>query len=106
MGLVDKLEIDQRNQTENQRENQRENQHYDHNDDHNEYVLSSCLDFLSPYIQQPFPGSVIAIKKSIASVEDMPACDSKDLESKMFASRWWSEDSAKIFASKNVKQPS
>lgn len=72
-------------------------------------MRSSCPDdyfrevgraFLEPYLKQAYPGSVRAIKTSIAATEDLSSTDAKNVEATMFKQRWCSADNTAALGAK------
>lgn len=57
-----------------------------------EYFHEMGKAFLVPYLKQAYPGSVRAIKASIAATEDLSSSDAKAVEMSMFKQRWCSPD--------------
>ncbi len=62
--------------------------------------LSAGVAFLQPYLAQPFPGSVRAIKTTIAAVEHCGVEESRQVELDMFESRWFGPDNQSALSKK------
>lgn len=56
------------------------------------------LRFLEPYVNQPFPKSLQAIKTGIASSETLPSDEAINKEINLFQSRWQSKDNTQAFS--------
>ncbi len=49
-------------------------------------------EFLQPYIDMPYPGSVRAVKTAVAAVDDLSPEEARAEELRMFAGRWGCAD--------------
>lgn len=65
-----------------------------------EYFQRMGREFLAPYLKQAYPGSVRAIKASIAATEDLTGSDAKAVEMSMFKQRWCSPDNNAALSAK------
>lgn len=63
--------------------------------DEDDYSLEVCTEFLRPYLDMKYPGSIRAIKEAIGSVEACSPDDSIEIELDVFSSRWFSDDNVK-----------
>lgn len=57
-----------------------------------EQAVQISREFLQPYVNMPYPGSVRAVKTAVAAVEDRSPEEARAEELKMFASRWGCAD--------------
>ncbi len=67
---------------------------------------SLSLSFLAPYLAQPYPRSVRAIKRAVAGVESSFPEEAIAIEQASFYARWFSEDSMKAInhATRKIKR--
>jgi ethylmalonyl-CoA/methylmalonyl-CoA decarboxylase len=65
-----------------------------------ECIVDAVRTFLHPYLVQPYPGSVRAIKSAIAAVEYGSEEESRKVELDMFASRWFGPDNRSALSNK------
>lgn len=62
--------------------------------------IEKLNEFLLPYVEKSYPGSIRAIKSSIAGVEWLNLEEQQELESKNFESRWFGEDQLEVLNKK------
>lgn len=65
-----------------------------------EDLVGAAVTFLQPYLSQPYPGSVHAIKTAVASVEDLSSEESRQTELEEFRRRWFGADNRAALSKK------
>lgn len=57
-----------------------------------DYFRAAGVQFLQPYVDMQYPGSVRAIKQAIAAADEMDTNTARDVELNMFKQRWGGSD--------------